>query len=116
MQLKNNSRHIVVVGAGPGGLTSAMILAHRGFRVTVVEKAGRVGGRNAELRAGDFSFDTGPTFLHQRFTLDEVFAEAGRDLDEELELVLLDQLVKVYRQKLEGYTSVTPESVDIILG
>ena len=52
MQLKNNSRHIVVVGAGPGGLTSAMILAHRGFRVTVVEKAGRVGGRNAELRAG----------------------------------------------------------------
>ena len=33
---KNADRHIVVVGAGPGGLTAAMILAHRGFRVTVV--------------------------------------------------------------------------------
>ena len=95
MQHNNNSRHVVVVGAGPGGLTSAMILAHRGFRVTVVEKGGRVGGRNAELRAGDYSFDTGPTFLHQRFTLDEVFAEAGRDLDEELDLVLLDPMTRL---------------------
>ena len=95
MQLKNKSRHVVVVGAGPGGLTSAMILAHRGFRVTVVEKADRVGGRNAELRAGAYSFDTGPTFLHQRFTLDEVFAEAGRDLDDELELVLLDPMTRL---------------------
>ena len=95
MQLKNKARHVVVVGAGPGGLTSAMILAHRGFRVTVVEKADRVGGRNAELRAGAYSFDTGPTFLHQRFTLDEVFAEAGRDLDDELELVLLDPMTRL---------------------
>ena len=94
-QLKNNSRHVVVVGAGPGGLTCAMILAHRGFRVTVVEKGGRVGGRNAELRAGEFSFDTGPTFLHQRFTLDEVFAEAGRKLDEVLDLVLLDPMTRL---------------------
>ena len=57
-------KHILVVGAGPGGLSAAMTLANRGFKVTVVEKSDRVGGRNAELKLGDYSFDVGPTFLH----------------------------------------------------
>ncbi len=42
-------KKVVIVGAGPGGLSAAMILAHRGFEVTVVEKADRVGG--AKCRA-----------------------------------------------------------------
>ena len=92
---KNADRHIVVVGAGPGGLTSAMILAHRGFRVTVVEKAGQVGGRSACLQAGPYAFDTGPTFLHQKYTLQEMFQEAGRNLDDELDLIQLDPMTRL---------------------
>ncbi|MDP8237326.1 MAG: FAD-dependent oxidoreductase, partial [Candidatus Erginobacter occultus] len=57
------NKRIVIIGAGPGGLAAAMILAHRGFRVTVFERLDRVGGRNSEVRLGDFSFDLGPTFL-----------------------------------------------------
>lgn len=86
---------MVIVGAGPGGLTAGMILARRGFDVTIVEKRDRVGGRNAELRAGEFSFDTGPTFLHQKFTLDEVFAEAGRDSSDYLDFVALDPMTRL---------------------
>ena len=50
-------------------------------------------------------------------TLQQTVGELPNQLERKpLELVLLDQLVKVYRQKLEGYTSVTPEkSVDIML-
>ena len=70
-------KHIVVIGAGPGGLTGAMILARRGFRVTVFEARKTVGGRNAALRIGPYTFDTGPTFLMLKAILDEVFAEAG---------------------------------------
>ena len=47
-------KRIVIVGSGPGGLTSAMMLAHRGYDVTLVEKEPVVGGRNAALQAGDF--------------------------------------------------------------
>ena len=83
-------KRIVIIGAGPGGLTAGMILARRGFDVTIVEKQTRVGGRNAELKVGEFSFDTGPTFLHQKFTLDEVFAEAGKKAEDYLDLVLLE--------------------------
>lgn len=86
------SKRVVIVGAGPGGLTSGMILARRGFDVTIVEKQNRVGGRNGELKVGDYSFDIGPTFLHQKFTLDEVFAEAGRKVEDYLDLVLLDPM------------------------
>lgn len=91
----DNKKHILVVGAGPGGLTAAMLLAHRGFRVTIVEKNAHVGGRNAELKVGDFSFDLGPTFLHQKFCLDEIYAETGRNSNDHLEFIDLNPMTQL---------------------
>lgn len=88
-------KKVIVVGAGPGGLSAAMILSHRGFEVTVVEKADRVGGRNSEIKVGDYSFDAGPTFLHQKFTLDEIFGEAGRESADYLDFVQLDPMTRL---------------------
>ncbi|MGJ8677123.1 MAG: phytoene desaturase family protein [Akkermansiaceae bacterium] len=85
-------KKILIIGAGPGGLTSGMLLAHRGYDVTILEKASVVGGRNAPIQAGDYTFDTGPTFLHQKFTLDEVFAEAGRKPEDYMDFVKLDPM------------------------
>ena len=60
-----------------------------------MEAADRVGGRNAELKVGDYSFDTGPTFLHQKFCLDEVFAETGRKTGDYLDMVKLDPMTRL---------------------
>lgn len=90
-----SAKHIVVVGAGPGGLTGAMILARRGFRVTVVEAQKTVGGRNAALRLGPYTFDTGPTFLMLKSILDEVFEEAGTAADDVLDFRALDPLYRL---------------------
>ncbi len=79
--MKAREKHVVIVGAGPGGLTAAMILARRGFRVTVFETKSRVGGRNAPIELGGYTFDTGPTFLMLKSVLDEVFHEAGAATD-----------------------------------
>lgn len=79
---ESGKKHVVVIGAGPGGLTSAMLLAKRGFRVTVLEKRGEVGGRNGEFRTGPYKHDIGPTFLMMKFLLDEIFAETGRKSDD----------------------------------
>jgi hypothetical protein len=82
---EQRKKKIVIVGAGPGGLTAAMVLARRGFDVEVFEKAGVVGGRNAELTVGDFRFDLGPTFLMMKFVLDKAFEEAGEKSEDYLD-------------------------------
>jgi phytoene desaturase len=89
---RGQKRHIVVAGAGPGGLAAAMLLAQRGFRVQVFEKQDVIGGRNAEVRLGNYRFDLGPTFLMMKFLLDELFAEGGRRLSDYLELRALDPM------------------------
>lgn len=40
-----NGRSVAVIGAGPAGLTAAQILAMRGFKVVVFEKAEKPGGQ-----------------------------------------------------------------------
>lgn len=40
----SKAKKVVIVGAGPGGLANAMLLAQAGFDVEVLEKQARVGG------------------------------------------------------------------------
>ena len=82
-----NKKHIAIIGAGPGGLTCGMILANRGFKVSIFEKEKSAGGRNAPLYIDDFKFDTGPTFLMMKFILDEIFEETKRNIDDYLDFI-----------------------------
>ncbi|MEJ2242479.1 MAG: phytoene desaturase family protein, partial [Candidatus Bathyarchaeota archaeon] len=87
-----NNRKIGIVGAGPGGLTSAMLLAHQGFDVTVLEMANEVGGRSAPIHLDGFTFDTGPTFLMMKYVLDEIFESCDRKSTDYLKFKLLDPM------------------------
>ena len=84
-----------MVGAGPGGLASALLLASRGFEVDVFEKRDRVGGRNSCLEIDGFKFDVGPTFLMMKFLLDDIFEEAGARSEDYMKFVRLDPLYKL---------------------
>ena len=72
-----------------------MLLANRGFKVTVFEKEGRVGGRNAAIHRGGYTFDIGPTFLMMKFILDEVFEESGRRIDDYLKFLTLEPMYRL---------------------
>lgn len=74
------SEHIVVVGAGPGGLATAMRLASQGCNVQIFEAADRVGGRMRGFEDGPYAFDTGPTILQVPRVYEELFAESGLKL------------------------------------
>lgn len=84
------SRCIIIVGAGPGGLASALLLAHAGFKVTVLERQPYVGGRTSSIKEEGFTFDRGPTFFLFPRILREIFQTIGRDFDKEIPMVRLD--------------------------
>lgn len=85
-------RDIVIVGAGPGGLASAMLLARSGANVTVLEREAHVGGRTSAFTADGFTFDMGPTFFLYPEILAEIFASCGRKLEDEVDLIRLDPM------------------------
>ncbi len=83
-------RKVCIIGAGPGGLASAMLMAKAGADVTVYETMPRPGGRCSAIEADGFRFDTGPTFFLYPRVLDEIFASVGRDLQQECPMQRLD--------------------------
>jgi len=87
---------VAVVGAGPGGLAAAMLLAAKGYNVEVYEKQAVVGGRSGQLQLGDYRFDRGATFLMMPHLLEELFASAGRSLNDYITLHELDPLYSLH--------------------
>jgi len=80
-----------VVGAGPGGLAAAILLAAAGVRTTVYEASPVVGGRTRTLTTPEgYRFDLGPTFFLYPRILAEIFEAAGARLEDRLDLVRLD--------------------------
>jgi phytoene desaturase len=84
------TKRVIIIGAGPGGLAVALLLAKAGARVTVVERRAQVGGRTAIWEQQGFRFDVGPTFFLYPKILAEIFAAVGADLQQEVRLVRLD--------------------------
>lgn len=88
-------KKVIIIGAGPGGLSSAMILAHRGYEVVVYEKQNYIGGRTSALKAGDFTFELGPTFVMLPQAFEEVFELSGRKLSDYITWQRLDTLYRL---------------------
>jgi phytoene desaturase len=84
------SPRVIIVGAGPGGLATAMQLAHAGCQVTLLERRNQVGGRTSAIEIDGFRFDCGPTFFLYPRVLKEIFQSVGRDLDLEVPMRRLD--------------------------
>lgn len=78
--------HVVMVGAGIGGLVAALDLARQGVRVTVLERAATPGGKLRQVKMGDHLVDAGPTVFTLRDVFDDVFAAAGERLDDHVAL------------------------------
>ncbi len=87
-------RSAVIVGAGLGGLATALRLSSQGYDVTVLEKNRSCGGRLNELEIDGFRFDVGPSFMSMTYELEELFSSCG--LPNPLVLDRLDPLHQVY--------------------
>ena len=87
-------KHVVVVGAGVGGLVSALLMAHRGVRVTLVESAAAPGGKMRQVNVGGALVDSGPTVFTMRWVFEQIFAQVGCNLNDMVKLQPLDILCR----------------------
>jgi phytoene desaturase len=78
--------HVVIVGAGLGGLSAALRLAAAGRRVTVLERSLVPGGRAGLLEVDGYRFDTGPAVLTMPDVLSDTLDPLGEVLDDWLDL------------------------------
>ena len=68
----------IVVGAGFGGIASALRLAAKGYRVTLIDRAPMLGGRAQVFEKDGFRHDAGPTVITAPFLIEELFELFGK--------------------------------------
>lgn len=87
---------IVIIGAGIGGLSAAVRLAAAGRHVVMLEQNDQTGGKMGEQVADGFRWDTGPSVITMRHVFDDLFAAAGRRLDDYLTLLPVEPLTRYF--------------------
>jgi len=81
---------VIVVGAGAGGLSSAMTLAAQGKSVLVLEAGPDPGGKMGRQVVDGVEFDTGPSVLTMTDVVRSVFEGAGQSMEDFVELIPTD--------------------------
>ena len=90
----SSGHRVVVVGAGVGGLVSALLLASRGLQVTLVEAAQAPGGKMRQVHVDGAAIDSGPTVFTMRWVFEQILASAGFSLADLPPLTPLDVLAR----------------------
>jgi phytoene desaturase len=78
------TKSVIVVGAGLGGLSTALRLSYKGYQVTMIEKQALPGGRLHVLKKDGFTFDVGPSFFSMSYEFKELFDSIGEPIPFEL--------------------------------
>jgi phytoene desaturase len=84
----------IIVGGGVGGLSAAIHLAAAGMDVTILERQDSIGGKLRQVTDNGYRWDTGPTVITLNHVFADLFAAAGRRVEDYLTLVPVDPLTR----------------------
>lgn len=85
----------IVIGAGLGGLAAAMRMGAKGYRVTVLDRLDRVGGRGSSITKDGHRFDLGPTIVTVPRVFEKLWADCGHDFHADVTLKPLDPFYEI---------------------
>lgn len=102
------SPRILIIGAGVGGLATAVRLAQQGHAVTVLEARDRPGGLASRVEFDGWRFDAGPYILLDRHGLEWALAQLGLDSTP----IDLQRIEHVYEAEVQGETVRISSSLD----
>jgi len=86
----NMNKKAIIVGAGIGGLSTAIYLQLKGYKVSVFESNSQTGGRANVIKSNGFTFDTGPSLLNYPWVFEELFSSAGKNFYDYIKLIKVD--------------------------
>ncbi len=87
-------RHVIIVGAGAGGLAASIELAALGYDVSVIERATWPGGKMRNCDVDGTPVANGPTVFTMRWVIDSLFQRAGHETDSLLTLTSAARLAR----------------------
>lgn len=80
----------VIIGAGFAGLSCAVTLAAKGWKVTVLERQSQPGGKLQRIEAGGYRFDRGPSTITMPHVFRSLYELAGEAMDDYVRLYELE--------------------------
>jgi 1-hydroxycarotenoid 3,4-desaturase len=89
-----SEQRVVIIGAGMGGLCSAILLAHQGLDVTVVEASDAPGGKVHSREVNGVKIDSGPTVFTMRWVFDALLSCVGTSVEAEMRITPLPVLAR----------------------
>jgi len=96
--MNDRHMHVIVIGAGLGGLSTAAYLSRSGHDVTLLERDDIPGGRAGMITSHGFRLDNGPTVLTMPNLLEDVFNAAGTNM---ADFVTIKKVDPMYRAVYE---------------
>lgn len=98
----------VVVGAGIGGIATAIRLVNKGYAVEVFEANAYPGGKLSQIENSGYRFDAGPSLFTMPQFVDELFELSGKNPKDYFEYLKLDEVCRYF---WEDGTKFTADSV-----
>lgn len=92
----NKNKTAIIIGAGVGGIATAVYLAKNGYAVDMYEKNSAPGGRCGQLIRDGHRFDLGATMLLMPGIYDDVFKSLGIPLFENKDIHPLEDLYRIF--------------------
>lgn len=90
------SKKVIIIGAGIGGLSTALRLLKNGYEVEIYEKDETIGGRVNIIETETFRFDLSASILMLPDLYKEIFSYVNKDYQDYLEFIQLDPIYRLF--------------------
>jgi phytoene desaturase len=111
----SNKKKVAIIGAGIGGLATAILLAKKGYEVRIFEKNKTIGGRANVFEHNGFVFDMGPSWYLMPDVFEHFYNLVGENIKDHLDLIPLTPSYRAFFEE-DGFWDIPadPEKVSDI--
>lgn len=89
-------KKIIIIGAGIGGLSTALRLLKNGYEVEIYEKNEKIGGRVNIIETETFRFDLSASILMMPDAYKELFLYVNKNYKDYLEFIKIDPVYRLF--------------------